>query len=488
MGVNTVGETGDTLLHVMSNSQNEAGMRMLLNFKADVNIRSENHGKSALHFVCQNENVSEDVLDILLEAGSDINMKDSRGKTPLHLVMSRKDPNIKIITKLITSGANPDIKDSFGSTSLHICLKKARTVTQLQDIMKACPRADVNIPSGTGRTLLHYVCRRVDVNSNIIETLLAHGADVNKTDITKRTPLHTLCASHHTFSEVMEKDNGISTAVLRLLSDNVENIDATDEHGRTALHMLCARSDVSDIAVDVVTSHSPDLCLTDVSGMTPLHYLCMGDSSRATQAVVEKMKDVNITINSGERRGQSPLHLACITANANPDVVRVLLDHKANILLTDAEGRTPLHYLCQAAKTFHFDRQNASITSSFDVINRQILAKRLEIGFLLLERARHRRNRRSVVIDENTSGYSSEVRCFGADQLITIISEQKHYVIKIYSLLWKIDYFKCSMNDLLINNLNQSYCTSRFVLTFEFPRQKCQGISCSYFPEMRIFS
>ncbi|KAI9073531.1 hypothetical protein K1719_044527 [Acacia pycnantha] len=71
-------------------------------------------GCSLLHLACHSG--SELMVELLLQFGADINVRDSHGKTPLHLCISRgKNPLAKL---LLRRGARPSIKDGDGFTAL----------------------------------------------------------------------------------------------------------------------------------------------------------------------------------------------------------------------------------------------------------------------------------------------------------------------------------------------------------------------------------
>ena len=72
---------------LFKSDQNRAGIEKLLeeNEQFDLNfqIQSENERNTLLHMVCKNGNVS--LLQLLIDKGVDINVKNNRNQTPLHL-------------------------------------------------------------------------------------------------------------------------------------------------------------------------------------------------------------------------------------------------------------------------------------------------------------------------------------------------------------------------------------------------------------------
>lgn len=76
--------------------------------------RNSLQGCSLLHLACQNDN--QVMLELLLQFGADINVRDSHGRTPLHQCISQK--NNMLAKLLLRRGARPSIKDCGGLSAL----------------------------------------------------------------------------------------------------------------------------------------------------------------------------------------------------------------------------------------------------------------------------------------------------------------------------------------------------------------------------------
>jgi len=84
--------------------------------------------------------------------------------------------------------------------------------------------------------------------------------------------------------------------------------------------------------------------IPDVLGSTPL----MLAAGRNMLTVVQKLIDMRVPLNDGNRHGHNPLIWASICGHA--DMVRVLLYRGADIYHKSEEGRTALHYACLYSK------------------------------------------------------------------------------------------------------------------------------------------
>lgn len=79
-------------------------VELLLKFNNNVNERN-NHKKTALHYVCKNENLK--LAKLLLEHGADVNAQELSKTTPLYYAIENN--NIEMIKLLFAYGANANL-------------------------------------------------------------------------------------------------------------------------------------------------------------------------------------------------------------------------------------------------------------------------------------------------------------------------------------------------------------------------------------------
>jgi ankyrin repeat protein len=88
---------------------------LLIKNGARVNIKDRND-KTALHYACQNDNFSIDVVIALLKNGAHVNAVDKDGRTPMHYTCINN--NFRKTFQLIQRNANRNIKDRNGKKPL----------------------------------------------------------------------------------------------------------------------------------------------------------------------------------------------------------------------------------------------------------------------------------------------------------------------------------------------------------------------------------
>ena len=89
-------------------------VKMLIDAGADVNAKNS-YGNTPLDLAVRYGHA--DVVNLLIDAGADVNAKDLDAWTPLHVASLYG--NIKIIKVLIDFGADVDAKDKYGWTPAH---------------------------------------------------------------------------------------------------------------------------------------------------------------------------------------------------------------------------------------------------------------------------------------------------------------------------------------------------------------------------------
>ena len=154
----------------------------------DINMQNEEDGMTAL--ISASINGKRDIVELLLKAGADPNIKDALGQTALMGAQG----NIDILRLLLLDkGVNPNIQDRRGNTALMIA-----TVQRNTDVVKLLldKGVDPNIVDTDGKTALIISAATVpfsrqenDDNLKNVRLLLDKGADPNIVDNDGKTAL-----------------------------------------------------------------------------------------------------------------------------------------------------------------------------------------------------------------------------------------------------------------------------------------------------------
>lgn len=160
-------------------------------------------------------------------------------------------------------------------------------------------------------------------NAKEVRAVLASGADPN---CRKRgTPVTTIAAGRN------------QSNVLRTLLEHGANPHLCDDQGSTSLHMACRCG--HNQAVRLLVEHGAPLDAQDVMGWTPLHSAINKDHFRAAALLLRAGADPNLA----DTQGMTPLHFWSKTHD-DVNMTRSLISHGADVAARDAQGRSPLHY------------------------------------------------------------------------------------------------------------------------------------------------
>ena len=89
----------------------------LLQNEANIVDLQDKDGDTALHFACNSDHASLEILSCLIENGANINACTDFKITPL--MMAVKNCHKHVVSFLIEHGANVDLQDEDGDTALH---------------------------------------------------------------------------------------------------------------------------------------------------------------------------------------------------------------------------------------------------------------------------------------------------------------------------------------------------------------------------------
>lgn len=108
-------------LHVAISNGSLAMVKLLLRYKADINIKDPGQGfNSAMHVAVRGPNTK--ILELLLSKGSPINQTNSTGDTPLHV--AAQNGLAKAVKLLLEKGADPQIRNAFYDLPLDVAKNK----------------------------------------------------------------------------------------------------------------------------------------------------------------------------------------------------------------------------------------------------------------------------------------------------------------------------------------------------------------------------
>ena len=311
------------LLHAVSCDNNEL-VTLLTKFGAKLDY-SDVLGRTALHFAIGYDDMTFErqlewsdtsTAEILLSAGADANVMDTKGCTPLYLACSRG--NSEFVKVLLSRGANPNI----GTTGNYPLL--AACSGQHYDSVKLLVEynADVNVHDKNGKTALHHALESKSYHSIV----LSHAMGLYHPRATSSRYSDTAVALNNTKS------------IIDVLLESKADVDIADICGETSLYRAASRG-LLDVVRKMLQVYggNPNKGSPDKS---PLAAACGRQNVELVKMLLKYKADPNLASLSCYPNSQHRLPLFVAVDKGNNTIIMSLLNAGACVNVVNHEGRS----------------------------------------------------------------------------------------------------------------------------------------------------
>lgn len=344
-------------IHSAVREKNEEILKLVLDAGAEVNSR-DHCDRTALHYVAMNAKctVGVNLANELLSRGTNVNLKDEYGETALNL--AAKMGNKGVIDILLEAGADVDLKNNEGHNVLHCLVMNTRFSSDDAQVTNILKISQINSQDKYGDTPLHLAAKWS--NFPIFRLLLRAGADANLKNADHYTPLHTIIL--HTKSSVATK-----LATELLLTKYNADINATDGEGNTALHLAASTNSNRIQLVRLFLTNRADVSKKNHNGYTPLeeqiisgnvemikslaHYDENVRENFVKIACIQKNRYVikcllknGIDLNSKDNNGYTIFLHQMSIHNLTPDLIKLFLKHGGDVNMLTPDRRNILTF------------------------------------------------------------------------------------------------------------------------------------------------
>jgi cytohesin len=329
-------------------------VQYLLGSGADVNLNSRTRGTA----LCQAAGRGHlAIVELLLKHGAAVDAPEASGETPLHRAAGAGFKSV--VEALLAAGADVNARTERGWTPLHSAA--AQGFKSVAETLLSA-KAGVNARNARGDTPLHLAAAAGQ--SALVELLLAHKAEVN---IKNTGPAQSGNSSDDPNSA--ERTSGATPlvgailgkhlAVVKLLLAAKAEVNFECESrtfGRqggewgSLLHFAVGVNSPEIVTLLLEGGANPDAQVSvpgkNAAGMTPLRAAVLDGQKEMAQLLLAHKADPNIP----DAEGITPLHWA--VRGRNKELVKVLLANHAEVNRQDQHsGMTPLGYAVSLSET-----------------------------------------------------------------------------------------------------------------------------------------
>lgn len=363
--VNIINNDGLTPLYFSMFTDNSQLIELLINH-ANINIVNLNKD-TLLHIASKRDNLY--IAELLIKKGINVNALNVDNESAIfnclkffsydRVVIENEEDyktieisftnNIKIFDLLVRNGAWLNIKDFNKNSILHIC--------KHNEIFKRLLKYDLNIndQNNNGFTPLHIITQKG--NLEIVNLLIDKGALLDIKSNYGNTALHYAIQNKYEDVSKLLIDKGAdvnivnnqnvypihraidisSISIVKHLVENGADLDVKNHNGLNVLSMVCCHSNIEILRYlfrqDQMDSQCNFKC-------TALHYAV----SRGNNEIIKFLIDHKANLNILDYRDKTPIYIAVIKGNI--DIVEYLIKHGADLYFDKAKPNLLLQAAC----------------------------------------------------------------------------------------------------------------------------------------------
>ncbi len=370
------GNNGNGYVNNNNNNASPHNLLPVLNLQDSI-------GYTALHWAAQEG--AQEIVGALLRAGADPSILDSRGLTPACRALEQGHVTIaELLIKHEMGSASEIVQgevDTHGWTPLHFAAYRGYERVVLLLILHGVSKlilAQGTLPFEVAQKYGHQkiadMLKPMEVEMTALraqEQQQIKGTIQQKKNTDGRATEEESAASRLEEIPVAVDSNGtnaLHSAARKGLTRECENlldcgigIESTNNEGWTPLHFAVSGGYVE--TVELLLKRGASRTARTLSGETALHSACAAGMCEIAQRVLDywpqeaqlrkedypqRCKRAGIDHKTANRGAVTPLH--CAVLSGNEDLVKLLIDSKANVVVADGEGITPLHLAVQLEK------------------------------------------------------------------------------------------------------------------------------------------
>ena len=275
VGVRATNNRGQTCLvravHAARYGHIEALRYLVCLPEVDVNYRQAGN-ITALHYAVD-EKPRTDVVQVLIDAGADIDAKNNEGRSPLHSACASGE--LDVVKMLVEAGAG--VRDTNGRGETCVVLAARNGHTETVRYLLGLPEVDVNhVHRRCAGNYTALQCALENNKPDVVRVLIDAGADIDAKNNYGCSPVHSACVSG-------------TLDIVKMLVRAGAGVRATDNDGWTCLISAAFFGHI-DIVRYLVGLPEVELNHRDTAkNYTALHYAVEENHTEVTQVLTDAL-------------------------------------------------------------------------------------------------------------------------------------------------------------------------------------------------------
>lgn len=322
-------------------------MQKLIATGADVNWKHPQTGETAFSATLDFQYLPPANVRLLLNNGLILDTTFEDGRTPLFGVVKNLFDDASLVRDFLGAGAKSTVTDNDLNTPLHLVMHRS-----FAELLSG-NGADLSAQNSYGMTPFHTACE--DGRVGVAEFLLSRGALVDERSKGRQcTPLLYATGAEST-GKLYPADPEQQEQMVQLLLAHGANAHVTTPDGRTPLHGAVRWGSVG--VVNSLIEHGADVHAVAPDGKTALHAVCAlsGGELAAKLAITNTLLGHGANVEARDKDGSTPLHASWSRTHyldCDPDLFNLLLKRGADRLAENSVGKKPVDFIDDDRWTF----------------------------------------------------------------------------------------------------------------------------------------